>query len=78
MGLIPPSYLEVSIGDTQEHPLGTQTQPFRLTCHTYLLCMVNMAGRLKTRQKNVGFSMWELKIGGQSQNHSEYSQRPNN
>jgi hypothetical protein len=22
MGLIPPSYLEVSIGDTQEHPLG--------------------------------------------------------
>ncbi len=22
VGLIPPSYLEVSIGDTQEHPLG--------------------------------------------------------
>ncbi len=22
MGLIPPSYLEVSISDTQEHPLG--------------------------------------------------------
>jgi hypothetical protein len=26
----------------------TQTQPFRLTCHMYLLCTVNMAGLPKT------------------------------
>jgi hypothetical protein len=30
-----------------------------------------MAGRLKTLQKNVFSSMWELKIGGQNQNPSD-------
>jgi hypothetical protein len=43
VGLIPPSYLEVSIGDTREHPLGVYLEKeslyFNITqtkCHNFI------------------------------------------
>ena len=36
MGLIPPSYLEVSIGDTQEHPSGVYLEKESLYLHRKL------------------------------------------
>jgi hypothetical protein len=36
-------------------PTYTQTQPFRLTRHMYLLCTVNMAGCQKIQQNNFFF-----------------------
>jgi hypothetical protein len=57
---------------------STQTQPFRLMCHMYLHCTVNMAGCLKTQQNSVFSTTWELKLVNKTKTSPMHSQWPNN